>query len=99
MNADNVIMLVKCLSNMLMPVCRFTIGILGQDRGQRSWKAKLLNSLNFCTIYVFKHKKETRYKKVLMCICVNKIMNNGMLRHQISENKNQSNDISQRKQS
>ena len=63
MDADNIILLAQCLSNVLMPVCRFTIGILGQDRGQRSWKAKLLNSLNFCTIYVFKRKKRPDTRK------------------------------------
>ena len=40
-----------------MPVCRFTIGFLGQDRGQRSLSAKLRNFLNFCTLVVFKRKK------------------------------------------
>ena len=40
MDADNVILLAKCLSNRARPVCRFAIDYLGQDRGQRSWSAK-----------------------------------------------------------
>ena len=43
MDADNIILLAQCLSNRYMPVCRFTIGFLGQDRGQRSLSAKLRN--------------------------------------------------------
>ena len=58
MDADNVILLAQYLSNsMYMPVCKFTIRFLGQDRGQRSWDAKRLNFSNFCT---------------LQCICVNR---------------------------
>ena len=53
MDADNVILLAQCLSNRYMPVCSFTFGFLGQDRGQRSWSAKLLNFLIFRTLYVF----------------------------------------------
>ena len=51
MDAENVILLAQCLSSIYMPVCRFTIGFLGQGRGQRSSSAKLFN---FCSLYVFK---------------------------------------------
>ena len=48
-DADNVILLAQHLRNIHfhMPVCGFTIGFLGQGRGQRSWNAKLLNILIF----------------------------------------------------
>ena len=47
MDADSVILLAQCLSNIYMPVCRFTIGFLPQDRGQRSGSATLRNIMNF----------------------------------------------------
>ena len=40
MDADNVIRVPQCLSNRARPVYTFTIGNIGQDRGQRSWSAK-----------------------------------------------------------
>ena len=40
MDADNVILLAKCLSNKAFLVCNFALGYLGQDRGQRSLSAK-----------------------------------------------------------
>ena len=40
MDADNVILLAQCLGNRARPACRFAIDYLGQDRGQRSWRAK-----------------------------------------------------------
>ena len=40
MDADNVILLAQCLNNRARPVYTFTIGYIGQDRGQRSWSAK-----------------------------------------------------------
>ena len=46
MEADKVIYLAQYLSNRTRPVYRFTIDYLGQDRGQRSWSANVLNSLN-----------------------------------------------------
>ena len=88
MDADNVIMLAQSLSNRYMPVCRFTIVFLSQGRGRRSWSAKLVNFLNFCTLYVFKHKTRPETKKVLIYLCKN-ILNkkSAILRRQFSENK------------
>ena len=53
MDADNVILLAQCLSIRYLPVCSFTFVFLGQDRGQRSWSAKIAKLLNYCTLYVF----------------------------------------------
>ena len=52
MDADNVILLAQCLSNKAMLVCRFTIGYLGQGRGQRSLSAKRSKILNVYAIYM-----------------------------------------------
>ena len=41
MDADNVIMLAKCLSKRYMPVCSFIFDFLGQGRGQKSWSANI----------------------------------------------------------
>ena len=92
MDADSVILLAQCLSNRYMPVCSFTFDFLGQAEFKGHGVQKLLNFLNVCTLYVFKHKKRPDTKIVLMCICVNKILNkeSAILRYQISENMNQS---------
>ena len=58
MDADNVILLAQCLSNRARPVCKFAIGYLGQDRGQRSWSAKCANYVIFHAIIAFNLKKD-----------------------------------------
>ena len=78
MDADNVILLAQCL---ITYICLSADSQLVSRSGQRSrsWSAKLLNFLICCTLYVFKHKKETRHKKVSMCIYVNKFLNKNVL--------------------
>ena len=73
MDADNVIVLAQCLSNIYIPVCIFTIGFLGQGRGQRSWSAKLPNFLNFCTLYLLSAKRDQIQES--FNISVKKILN------------------------
>ena len=45
MDADNVILLARCLSNIAGSVYRFAFGYLGQDRGQRSLSARKYRSI------------------------------------------------------
>ena len=68
-----------CLPNVLITerymsaVSHLVIYVKAEAKGHGV--QKLLNFLNFCTLYVFKRKKRPDTKKVLMCICVNKILN------------------------
>ena len=43
--------------------------LLGQGRDQRSWSAKLLNSLYFCILYVLKRKKRPDIGTFLCVLC------------------------------
>ena len=78
-----------CLPNVLVTdICLSAVSHLVFRSGQRSKVIKckkMLNFLNFCTLYVFKRKERPDTKKVLMCICVNKILNknSAILRYQI----------------
>ena len=83
MDADSVILHAKCLC-IYMPVCSFWFF--------RSGPRSKFIECKYCTLYVFKRKNRPGTKKVLMCICVNKILNkkSAILRYQISDNMNQS---------
>ena len=52
MDADNVILLAQSLSEEAMLICRFTIGYIGQGRGQRLFSAKRAKILNVYAVYM-----------------------------------------------
>ena len=65
MDADNVILLARCLSNIAGSVYRFAFGCLGEGRGQRSLSARkysVLLLLNMHTLICFKTHEETRHR-------------------------------------
>ena len=79
MDADNVILLAQCLSNKALLVCKFAIGYLGQDRGQRSLSAKKAKTLNVYAIYMVLSPPKDITRGYFVCISANKILNNNVL--------------------
>ena len=69
MDADNIILLAQFLSNRYMPVCRFTIGFLGQDRGQRSLSAKLRIFLIFVHYMFLSAKSDQTQESLNVYMC------------------------------